>query len=37
MANDYEEIDLEALSDEELTEQMHNDLYDGLKDEITKG
>ena len=37
MANDYEEIDLEALSDEELCEQMHNDLYDGLKDEITKG
>ncbi|HEY8198899.1 MAG TPA: B12-binding domain-containing protein [Candidatus Limnocylindrales bacterium] len=37
MANDYEEINLEALSDEELTEQMHNDLYDGLKDEITKG
>ena len=37
MANDYEEIDLEALTDEELTEQMHNDLYDGLKDEITKG
>jgi len=37
MANDYEEIDLEALSDAELCEQMHNDLYDGLKDEITKG
>ena len=37
MAKDYEEIDLEALSDEELSEQMHNDLYDGLKDEITKG
>ena len=37
MANDYEQIDLDALSDEELTEQMHNDLYDGLKDEITKG
>ena len=37
MANDYEEIDLEALSDDELGEQMHNDLYDGLKDEIVKG
>ena len=37
MANDYEEIDLEALGDDELCEQMHNDLYDGLKDEIVKG
>jgi len=33
----YEQIDLAALSDEELTEQLHNDLYDGLADEITAG
>ncbi|KRT64277.1 MAG: corrinoid protein [Chloroflexi bacterium CSP1-4] len=35
--DDYEEIDLAALSDEELAEQMHNDLYDGMKDEIVQG
>src|SRR5207249_10069585 len=34
---DYEEIDLKALSDDELVEQMHNDLYDGMKDEIVEG
>ena len=32
-----EEIDLNALSDEELTAQMHDDLYDGLADEIAEG
>ena len=37
MADDYEEIDLAALSDDELVEQMHNDLYDGMKDEIVQG
>jgi methylmalonyl-CoA mutase cobalamin-binding domain/chain len=38
MADDQnEELDLSSLSDEELTEQMHNDLYDGLADEITEG
>ena len=37
MADDYEEIDLATLSDDELVEQMHNDLYDGLKDEIVIG
>ena len=26
-----EELDLNTLSDEELVEQMHDDLYDGLK------
>ena len=31
------EIDLAALPDDELVEQMHNDLYDGLADEITEG
>ena len=34
---DEDEIDLASLSDEELTEQMHDDLYDGLKDEIVEG
>ncbi len=28
------ELDLNALSDDELVEQMHDDLYDGLKPEI---
>ena len=32
--NDDEEIDLAALEDDELVEQMHDDLYDGLRDEI---
>ncbi|GJM38724.1 MAG: 5-methyltetrahydrofolate--homocysteine methyltransferase [Acidimicrobiales bacterium] len=35
--NDEEEIDLNALSDEDLTAQMHDDLYDGLADEIDEG
>jgi hypothetical protein len=29
MAED--ELDLKALADDELVEQMHDDLYDGLK------
>jgi len=37
VADDYEEIDLTALTDDELVEQMHNDLYDGMKDEIVQG
>ncbi len=32
-----EDLDLSALSDEELVEQMHDDLYDGLKEEIEEG
>ena len=32
-----DDIDLSALSDEELTEQMHDDLYDGLREEIEEG
>ena len=32
-----EELDLNSLSDEELVGQMHDDLYDGLKDEIVQG
>ncbi|MEP2707427.1 MAG: B12-binding domain-containing protein [Roseibium sp.] len=32
--SDEEDIDLASLSDNELVEQMHDDLYDGLQDEI---
>ncbi|MGI9271673.1 MAG: corrinoid protein [Woeseiaceae bacterium] len=32
-----DDIDLSSLSDEELTEQMHDDLYDGMLDEICEG
>ena len=32
-----DEIDLESLSDEDLVAQMHDDLYDGLPDEIVRG
>jgi methylmalonyl-CoA mutase cobalamin-binding domain/chain len=32
-----EELDLRSLNDEELTQQMHDDLYDGLKEEIEDG
>ena len=35
--DEEEEIDLSALSDEDLTAQMHDDLYDGLADEIAEG
>jgi methylmalonyl-CoA mutase cobalamin-binding domain/chain len=31
---DDEDIDLSSLPDDELVEQMHDDLYDGLKEEI---
>lgn len=32
-----DDIDLDALSDEDLTAQMHDDLYDGLATEIAQG
>ena len=32
-----EELDLNSLSDEDLVLQMHDDLYDGLADEIDEG
>ena len=32
-----EDIILADLSDEELVEQMHDDLYDGLKEKIEEG
>ena len=36
MADDGE-LDLNSLSDDDLVQQMHDDLYDGLKDEIEEG
>ena len=35
--NGGEDIDLASLSDEDLTAQMHDDLYDGLGEEIGQG
>ena len=35
MAED-DDIVLSELDDDELVQQMHDDLYDGLKDEITE-
>ena len=34
---DQEDFDLSALPDDELVEQMHDDLYDGLANEIVEG
>jgi methylmalonyl-CoA mutase cobalamin-binding domain/chain len=34
---EYEEIILSELPDDELVQQMHDDLYDGLKEETTEG
>ena len=32
-----EDLDLSSLNDEDLTAQMHDDLYDGLADEVVEG
>src|SRR5665213_4408626 len=32
--SDSGELDLNSLNDEELTQQVHDDLYDGLKEEV---
>ncbi len=37
LAGDDQEIDLSSLPDEELIPQIHEDLYDGLRDEIEEG
>jgi len=37
VTDDLQDIDLDALSDDELVEQMHNDLYDGMREEIIQG
>jgi len=34
---EFDDIDLAALNDEDLTKQMHDDLYDGLADEVVEG
>ena len=35
--DDEEELDLSTLPDDELVEQMHDDLYNGLKEEVAEG
>ena len=35
--SDQDDIDLASLGDEELVQQMHEDLYDGLAEEIEEG
>jgi 5-methyltetrahydrofolate--homocysteine methyltransferase len=35
--SDEGELDLRSLDDEELTQQIHDDLYDGLKEEVVEG
>jgi 5-methyltetrahydrofolate--homocysteine methyltransferase len=37
MADDGDEIILSDLADDELVLQMHDDLYDGLRDEVVEG
>ena len=37
MADDDDEIILSELPDDELVLQMHDDLYDGLRDEVVEG
>jgi methylmalonyl-CoA mutase cobalamin-binding domain/chain len=37
VADETQEFDLASLNDDELVEQMHNDLYDGMAPEIVQG
>ncbi len=37
MAEDGDDLDLNSLGDDELVEQMWDDLYDGLADEVVEG
>ena len=37
MSDDYEDIDLSELDDSELVEQIQDDLYDGLNQEVEEG
>ena len=37
MADEDDEIILSELPDDELVLQMHDDLYDGLRDEVVEG
>ena len=37
MAEDFDDdLDLNTLNDEDLTEQVHDDLYNGLRDEVVE-
>ena len=36
-AGEEEELDLRTLPDDELVRQMHDDLYDGLREDIEEG
>jgi methylmalonyl-CoA mutase cobalamin-binding domain/chain len=35
--SDAGDLDLNSLNDDELTQQIHDDLYDGLKEEVVEG
>ncbi|WP_343561485.1 corrinoid protein [Kiloniella sp. b19] len=35
--SDEDDLDLNSLDDDELVQQMHDDLYDGLKEEVEEG
>ena len=37
MSEEEDDLDLNSLDDDELVQQMHDDLYDGLKEEIEEG
>jgi methylmalonyl-CoA mutase cobalamin-binding domain/chain len=37
MSDDGDDLDLASLGDDDLVKQMHDDLYDGLADEIVEG
>ncbi len=37
MAEDNDDLDLRELDDDELVQQMHDDLYDGLREEVVEG
>lgn len=34
MADDFDDLDLNSLNDDELVEQVHDDLYNGLREEV---
>lgn len=37
MSDEDDDLDLSTLDNDELVEQMHDDLYDGLKEEVVEG
>jgi len=36
VAEEFDDLDLSTLNDEELTEQVHDDLYNGLREEVVE-